>query len=163
MTNNLKESEMHYFPLQFVWEPYSSDVLAHLAPICKEGENIWQSTTPLICFEIVEEHHPERVCRQFGDVQVVPPALPYDEVLHKMDRRGKPQHNWTEVHAKWIQLWNDRENSVQAVAEVDDEDEAIAQYMAWYTRITRRLISPPASAPAEVYQAVAPDYHMMVS
>ncbi|KAK4478456.1 hypothetical protein RD792_013931, partial [Penstemon davidsonii] len=58
---------------QFVWQPYQ---LEWLPDYCFRGINIWMSKVPLICFERVEWHFPDRVGRQFGMLQIIPVAPP---------------------------------------------------------------------------------------
>ena len=52
--------------LQVLWKPYTTDLIAHLPTICQADEEIWRTMLPLICFDIIEWHRPERVLRQFG-------------------------------------------------------------------------------------------------
>ncbi|KAG9458618.1 hypothetical protein H6P81_003126 [Aristolochia fimbriata] len=53
------------FRFQVKWQPYL-DFMQRLPAMCVEGRRIWLSKTPLICFEIVELHAPDRVMLQFG-------------------------------------------------------------------------------------------------
>ena len=48
---------------------------------------------PLVCFCIVETHHPDCVLRQFGLVQEQPDHVVYDDRLHRIDLRGKVKKN----------------------------------------------------------------------
>ncbi|XP_071923196.1 serine/threonine-protein phosphatase 7 long form homolog [Coffea arabica] len=57
--------------LQFIWQPYSEDVLTSLPAYCTVGCDIWRSVTYLICWEVVEPHLPYRIMRQFGYHQPV--------------------------------------------------------------------------------------------
>ncbi|RVW71132.1 Serine/threonine-protein phosphatase 7 long form-like [Vitis vinifera] len=52
---------------QVLWEPYTTDLIAHLLAICQADEEIWRTMSPLICFDIIEWHRPEQVLRQFRD------------------------------------------------------------------------------------------------
>lgn len=58
---------------QFKWQPYTNEILSKLPEHCREGSNILRYKGPLICFCIVEPHHPDRCLRQFGMVQSIPP------------------------------------------------------------------------------------------
>ncbi|CAH9138829.1 unnamed protein product, partial [Cuscuta epithymum] len=51
---------------QITWMPYRPDMLAELPPAGREQTHIWRARVPLICFDIVELHLPDRVMRQFG-------------------------------------------------------------------------------------------------
>ena len=49
-----------------LWEPYIGELVAHLLDICLADQEIWWTKSPLIYFETVEWHCPERVLSQFG-------------------------------------------------------------------------------------------------
>ncbi|KAH1241546.1 Serine/threonine-protein phosphatase 7 long form [Glycine max] len=51
---------------EFVWEPYTTTVISLLPPICVVGNVAWCAVVPLICFQVIEWHQPDRVLRQFG-------------------------------------------------------------------------------------------------
>ncbi|KAG9440447.1 hypothetical protein H6P81_020612 [Aristolochia fimbriata] len=55
----------HQRSYQVKWQSYL-DFMQCLPAICIEGRRIWLSRIPLICFEIVELHVPDRVMLQFG-------------------------------------------------------------------------------------------------
>lgn len=46
---------------QVVWQPYSTELIEGLPLYCSDGAAILQAVVPLICFFIVEMHHPNRV------------------------------------------------------------------------------------------------------
>ncbi|GFZ05470.1 hypothetical protein Acr_17g0010420 [Actinidia rufa] len=51
-------------PDEFTWRSY--DAIMHELPYyCRVASDIWVSKSPLVCFEVVEWHLPDRVCRQF--------------------------------------------------------------------------------------------------
>ncbi|KAK1258124.1 hypothetical protein QJS04_geneDACA021090 [Acorus gramineus] len=57
--------------LQVVWKPYIGKYES-LPPICRDHHMLWLARVPLICFDIVEMHLPDRVARQFGWHQDTP-------------------------------------------------------------------------------------------
>ena len=57
-----------------LWESYIGELVAHLPDICLSDQDIWRTISPLICFETIEWHHLERVLRQFGLHQGIPPS-----------------------------------------------------------------------------------------
>ena len=71
--------------------------------------------SPLICFETVEWHRPERVLRQFGLHQEIPPACAYEVQLHRVDARGRHQRDWATYHAPYIALWDTRLMSAKLI------------------------------------------------
>ncbi|KAL0797070.1 hypothetical protein Bca101_068447 [Brassica carinata] len=127
---------------QVIWQPYTQDLLAKLPLICLSGQNIWRTVAPLICFDVVEWHRPERVLRQFGLHQTVPAPCDNEKALHSIDKRGKSVYDWSARHSRHIGLWEARESSVvlgePECRPMDYND----PYMEWYRKITRRIISP---------------------
>ncbi|MQL76443.1 hypothetical protein Taro_008834 [Colocasia esculenta] len=59
---------------QIIWEPYVLQNLSHVAAICRESSELWWAHVPIFCMAVMEVHMPERVWRQFGAPQVIPPA-----------------------------------------------------------------------------------------
>nr|POE67831.1 serine/threonine-protein phosphatase 7 long form like [Quercus suber] len=72
-------------PNQIVWQPYEAH-FAHLPDFCVAGRGTWTARVPLVCFCIVEAHHPDRVLRQFGLAQERP-----DHVVEQRVCRAPPQ------------------------------------------------------------------------
>ncbi|RVW36269.1 Serine/threonine-protein phosphatase 7 long form-like [Vitis vinifera] len=76
--------------LQVLWEPYMGDLVAHLPAISLVDQEIWRTLSPLICFEIVEWHRPDRAkC-----IATAPPMVgamqfhnPYMEWYRRITRR----------------------------------------------------------------------------
>ncbi|KAH7867306.1 hypothetical protein Vadar_031754 [Vaccinium darrowii] len=69
-------------PDEVVWQPYSEELIESLPPFCRAGRAIWRAKVPPINFAIVEMHQPERVMRQFGFRQLVPPQSQARNALH---------------------------------------------------------------------------------
>ncbi|KAL7185127.1 hypothetical protein ACSBR2_027125 [Camellia fascicularis] len=67
---------------------------------------------PLICFDVVEWHLPDRVLRQFGRVQFVSDQCDTEWRLHATDRRGRASTDWSVHHMRYIQLWDTRRDSI---------------------------------------------------
>ncbi|CAL5354602.1 unnamed protein product [Camellia sinensis] len=93
---------------QVVWRPYSTELIERLPSYCSDGADIWQAVVPLICFFIVEMHHPDRVQRQFGFRQTIPHNCDTVIALHNLDLRGTKTKDWVNHHQEWIQLWDQR-------------------------------------------------------
>ncbi|KAG9442209.1 hypothetical protein H6P81_018063 [Aristolochia fimbriata] len=91
------------------WQSYL-DFMQRLPAICVEGRRIWLSRTPLICFEIVELHVPDRVMLQFGLEQVTPP----EDVKHvtRFSRKGRAGEDWELYHCDYIARGEARAESV---------------------------------------------------
>nr|CAN62346.1 hypothetical protein VITISV_006921 [Vitis vinifera] len=89
-------------------QPYMGDLVAHLPVISLADQEIWRTMSPLIFFDIVEWHRPERVLRQFGLQQGIPPSCSIEQDLHSVDRRGRHKYDWGAFHAQYITLWASR-------------------------------------------------------
>lgn len=149
------------------WRPYTAEVLAALPVECRTDMHIWRARCPMLNFEIVEWHYPDRVLRQFGGVQGVPracEALDRIQVLHKQNRRGKPGEDWLTFHFADWQLWNARANSVVTFEESNGNDEVSGDYFRWYRMITRRFISSnrKEGRPTNTYRPRVWDQERMV-
>ena len=117
-------------------------MIAHLPAICQADEEIWRTMSPLICFDIIEWHRPERVLRQFHMQQGIPPPCLIDMELHLVDRRGRHQYDWVTFHAQYISLWATRSERIATAPLAITTMSFYDPYMQWYRRITRRLIAP---------------------
>ncbi|KAK4491786.1 hypothetical protein RD792_002562 [Penstemon davidsonii] len=132
---------------QFVWEPYPDDVLASLPEYCLSGKNIWQTLSPLICFDVVEFHHPDRVLRQFGQQQTIPAFCDTIPDIHLTDRRGRQNYDWALHHRQFVDMWADRYSRIVTAPVIDCQMDQSDSYMIWYRRITRLLIGNPDTRP----------------
>ena len=127
-----------------VWQPYTAEIVAQLPAYCYAGRDIWRSTSPLIAFDVVEWHRPDRVLRQFGLRQSIPLPCDTDILLHGTNRRGRANYDWAAVHAPFILTWMERRRHI-IVAEPNDGPIVYGDpYLCWYRRITRLLIANPA-------------------
>ena len=94
-----------------MWQPYEAD-LGHIPAFCVVGRGMWRAIMPLVCFCIVETHHPNCVLRQFGLAQIEPTPVDTNARLHAIDLYGKVYKNWREVHVGYIQEWDTRQQQV---------------------------------------------------
>uniref|UniRef100_A0A2N9F4Q3 Aminotransferase-like plant mobile domain-containing protein n=1 Tax=Fagus sylvatica TaxID=28930 RepID=A0A2N9F4Q3_FAGSY len=122
-------------------EPYTDDVLSSLPEYCRIGQEVWRSVTPLICFQIVEWHLPNRALRQFGMQQDIPQPANTDVKLHDCDLRGKVHENWRHRWRHYISIWDHRREHVVTRDKMVGLMSYHDPYMDWYRRITRRFIS----------------------
>ncbi|CDP12470.1 unnamed protein product [Coffea canephora] len=131
--------------LQFIWQPYSEDVLASLPAYCTAGRAIWRSVTYLICWGVVEPHLPYRVMRQFGYHQSVPDMRLTENqaALHSLDRRGKGNQNWITTHGAYIDVWTDRHSHVEDGVVAEDPRYPSDEYRQWYRERTVLYVSNP--------------------
>jgi len=75
-----------------MWQPYEAN-FGHLLDFCIAGRDMWTTRVSLVCFCIVETHHPDRVLRQSGLAQEQLDHVVYDDRLNKIDLRGKVEKN----------------------------------------------------------------------
>ncbi|KAL3821144.1 hypothetical protein ACJIZ3_007049 [Penstemon smallii] len=139
---------------QFIWEPYPVDVLASLPEYCLSGQRIWQTVSPLICFDVVEFYHPDRVLRQFGQQQNIPAICDTIPDIHLTDRRGRQNYDWAHHHRQFVDMWTDRHARIISARPIECPMDQSDPYMLWYRRITRLLIGNPVTRPNTGYQGV---------
>lgn len=146
---------------QVVWEPYRG---RHAPAYCLQGQDIWRSSVPLICFEKVEWHHPDRVMRQFGMLQEIPMDCSPELELHRIGRRGNDAVVWSARHQQYIALWMRRRDLV-VQGEVGYEVMHYTHpYMLWYRSITCMFIQNPMHRQEDSgYRPLAPFLEGMVS
>ena len=79
-----------------LWQPYVGEVVDQLPDICLADQEIWRTMSPLICFDTVEWHRPERVLRQFGlhrrYLQLALTSISYIESMHAGDTSAIGRH-----------------------------------------------------------------------
>ncbi|KAG5548714.1 hypothetical protein RHGRI_014164 [Rhododendron griersonianum] len=110
----------------------------------RAGRGVWMASVPLIQFSHVEQHQPERVLRQLGGRQTIPPPPPSKSLgeFHAMDLRNGAK-DWS----KPIRLWNDRANNIVNITDPDILVYPIDDpYLDWYERITLRFVSKMGAA-----------------
>ncbi|KAL5170181.1 Serine/threonine-protein phosphatase 7 long form [Glycine soja] len=78
---------------EFVWEPYTTIVISLLPPICVVESVAWCALVPLICFQVIEWHQPDRVLRQFGMQQLIPESHSQPLNIHGITLKGKHDKN----------------------------------------------------------------------
>ncbi|AQL01193.1 Aminotransferase-like plant mobile domain family protein [Zea mays] len=134
---------------QVKWEPYLQVESSTLPPLCTRDADLWLTQAPLINFPIVEMYLPERVMRQFGLRQCIPPPFrPTLQSLHRISRRGKERENWEETHHEYIQEWEARRQRIFRDTEQYDPS-SYEEYLRWYSGATRRYLVPATSDDGE--------------
>eukprot|EP00256_Glycine_max_P068040 XP_025982635.1 serine/threonine-protein phosphatase 7 long form homolog [Glycine max] len=128
---------------EFVWEPYPSTVMSLLPPVCLVGSLAWYAVVPLICFQVIEWHQPDRVLRQFGMQQPVPESPSQPLNIHGITLKGKHDENWGQLFAPMIQQWNNRHAfRVDAYPRQEGLLSFNSDYMVWYRRKTKMFVDP---------------------
>ena len=109
-------------PDSVTWTPYAH-VLVQLPPLCTASPHLWTARVPLICFNDVAFHLPDRAMRQFGYRQHLPEAAPH----YRIDLAVADQY------AMAIESWNHRHMHVQQERDITLSNE---EYYTWYWYIT---------------------------
>ena len=86
----------------------------------------------LIYFWIVEDHHPERVFRQFEMKQTPSDIVDTSVDLHKISFQGKLERDWVQKHAIYIDQWAHREEHLVDALTLDGDTTYLAAYMESY-------------------------------
>ncbi|MQM02631.1 hypothetical protein Taro_035400 [Colocasia esculenta] len=94
---------------------------------------------------VMEVHMPERVWCQFGAPQVIPPA---PERYDRKDGRGHARENWLLYHARNIERWNDRANTIM---EPPTQEENQSQWRQWYEQQSNLYLTPFSEEPPTEY------------
>ncbi|KAM3289894.1 hypothetical protein P3S67_018183 [Capsicum chacoense] len=78
---------------QFIWEPYTDDLIDSLPDYCRAGRDMWRVRVSIFCWDVVEVHLPDRVMRQFGLQQMIPTPFLFDSTHFRHDCRGRTNTN----------------------------------------------------------------------
>ncbi|KAI7979648.1 hypothetical protein LOK49_Contig285G00002, partial [Camellia lanceoleosa] len=141
---------------EFIWEPYGTedDIVTSFPSYCTVGRDIWMARVPLICFDIIDWHLPDRVLRQFGRVQSVPDRFDAQLAMHFRDRRGKMATDWAKEYQTFIGEWNNRRNTIVHAERSNEVLTSSDPYMLWFRRHTRLVLSNPSDIAPFGYQGV---------
>ncbi|KAF7123173.1 hypothetical protein RHSIM_Rhsim12G0118600 [Rhododendron simsii] len=99
-------------PDEVIWTPYSEELLESLLEYCRAGRAVWRANVPLIYYATCQYHQPERVMRQFGFRQCIPPP----------SRSLDPPHGKT-LQSDELDAEEDENEPVDGDAVNVDEDE----------------------------------------
>lgn len=115
-----------------------------LPPICNSDSHLGlcHYVGPLICFWIVEWHAPERVARQHGYRQEVPPPIlpPLSDRLHDLVHDKKSEGtDWVTKHADYLAMWENREERC-AEFQIGFTEGPWDHYLAWFNREGMRTV-----------------------
>lgn len=148
---------------QFRWIPFPDDYVKALDPRYLHGSDIWQSVVPLICWEIIELHLPDRVMRQFGLEQLIPADCDTSVTLHSIKSGGSKL--WESYHSSYIDAWRNSRTRVCQGAPTPNACIARQDYKRWFDRITRLVVGNPeiGADPSQGYQATGSSVVMLAS
>ncbi|KAF7131861.1 hypothetical protein RHSIM_Rhsim09G0099200 [Rhododendron simsii] len=126
---------------EVIWTSYSEELLESLLEYCWAGRAVWRANVPLIYYATCQYHQPERVMRQFGFHQCIPPPSRSLDPSHGKTLQSGAL-DWAFKYRTIIEVWNNRLNLVVPPGDIDLVDYPFDDpYVARYDRITRRCIS----------------------
>jgi Plant mobile domain len=113
------------------------------------------SVCPLIFWDVVEMHYPNRVSRQFGIRQCMPQPSDLDKKaddLHKISRGKSHGVAWPTRHASWITMWHNRNQSRINGTPADGVAATDIGYLQWYRSFTLPQVNPVERHAGSGYQ-----------
>ncbi|KAK1611013.1 hypothetical protein QYE76_034686 [Lolium multiflorum] len=131
------------------WNPWTDDVAVWGAqPPTADmytGSDLWLTRCHLLFLWMLETYNPERVMRQFGLYQVVPPPLPrrLDDLVHTQDNKGLNCADWSSRNSQWIELWINNAASDVVQEHRPYSEATYDHYNHWYRSSTRILLTGP--------------------
>ncbi|KAL5146671.1 Serine/threonine-protein phosphatase 7 long form [Glycine soja] len=147
---------------EFVWVPYAGHAEMNLSQVCFIGSVLWTCIVPLICFQKVEWHQPDRVMRQFGMQQPIPGPVMQPENIHDLTLKGKEGRNWMRLMQPALNEWNSRyERRVEQTPPQTGTLSLNSEYMRWYRRKTKVYVDPK-HARRGLLGEIAETLHFMV-
>ncbi|XP_019235900.1 PREDICTED: serine/threonine-protein phosphatase 7 long form homolog [Nicotiana attenuata] len=123
---------------QFIWTPYSEEVIGTLPAYCTFGRHIWRASVPLTCLDIVEHHASERVFRQFGLPQPIPTPPAWHPLHYERDDRSRVDDTFIDWLNAQLAIW-DRRGDLNPTP----QHFPIEGYMQWYRTVSRLFIGNP--------------------
>ena len=115
-----------------------------------EAQLAGQARVSMVCYDVVEWQHPDRVMRQFGCPTHIPKA-PVN-MLHYRKEKGATFTSedwlvrWFVDISRWARFCNQLDGLVE---ETDIASEA--DYMAWYSEVSRTRLAKPQPQPQPRY------------
>ncbi|XP_070049443.1 serine/threonine-protein phosphatase 7 long form homolog [Nicotiana tomentosiformis] len=127
--------------LQFIWRTYNDELIAGLPDYCSTGRIMWSSSIPLICLDNVEHYATERVLRQFGRTQLLPPLPAWHMTYYQRDDRCRMDQTYVAWLEAQIDTWDQRHDLISPPP--PDRPDGEHEYMGWYRSVTRHFVRNP--------------------
>ncbi|XP_019240712.1 PREDICTED: serine/threonine-protein phosphatase 7 long form homolog [Nicotiana attenuata] len=151
---------------QFIWTPYSDELLADLPDYCSVDRLLWSTSVPMMCLDVVEHHATERVLRQFDRPQTIPMEPAWVATHYQRDDRSRVDDEFLGWLEAQVYIWDQREDLIPPPPS-QIKEATIELYTSWYRRHTRLMIGNPVHVPGDRFrpyagrhEAVAVGHHM---
>nr|XP_033509011.1 serine/threonine-protein phosphatase 7 long form homolog [Nicotiana tomentosiformis]XP_033509012.1 serine/threonine-protein phosphatase 7 long form homolog [Nicotiana tomentosiformis] len=120
---------------QFIWRPFNDELIAGLPDYCSNDRIMWSSFISLMYLDIVEHHATERVLRQFGHPQLVPPPPIWHMTHYRRDDHFRVDQTYVAWLEEQIDIWDQRHDLIPPPPPPDRTD-GEHEYMGWYRSVT---------------------------
>ncbi|KAH1074440.1 hypothetical protein J1N35_026768 [Gossypium stocksii] len=146
----------------FIWTPYRRpEIVAIIPSSAYVDSHLWCTNAPIICFNVVEWYHGDRVLRQFGCRQYIPDLpMQVEKKVHGKNKRGRHGQHWGVTHRRYIAVWESR-MARRPQMDMCSELRPSVQYMQWYYTMGKpyllggqSTIIPPHVQRSGVYEPV---------
>ncbi|XP_019232914.1 PREDICTED: serine/threonine-protein phosphatase 7 long form homolog [Nicotiana attenuata] len=84
---------------QFIWRPYSDELIAGLPDYCSIGRVMWSTSVLLMRLDIAEHQATKQVLRQFGRLQLVPTLTAWLRTHYQQDDRSRVD----QTYVAWLE------------------------------------------------------------
>ncbi|XP_019228932.1 PREDICTED: serine/threonine-protein phosphatase 7 long form homolog [Nicotiana attenuata] len=139
---------------QFIWTPYSVELVAQLPACCSVDRLLWSTSVPMIFFDHVEYHATKRVLRQFHRPQPIPREPGWEVTHYQRDDRGSMDQRYMGWLQQQIVYWEERVERIPPPPTFTQEA-TVHLYTEWYRRHTRLMIGNPIHILDERYRPYA--------
>ncbi|KAK9146061.1 hypothetical protein Sjap_005964 [Stephania japonica] len=69
----------------------------------------------------------------------MPTHYDFDTRLHRVQLRGHPQENWVVYHRRYIELWENRGNTIAIIEQEGEHDGALREFLSTFERQLERV------------------------
>eukprot|EP00268_Persea_americana_P044168 TRINITY_DN4464_c0_g1_i16.p1 TRINITY_DN4464_c0_g1~~TRINITY_DN4464_c0_g1_i16.p1 ORF type:complete len:280 (-),score=29.87 TRINITY_DN4464_c0_g1_i16:1459-2298(-) len=121
----------------FAWMPYATHVKKFTQNVCDIDRRLFMSNTILIHYWIMEYHNCNRVMKQFGLNQVVPPT--FRMPLLRVEKVERMSRDYTRIPPKVSSMWDARVDVI-VQGQKDASPTHTDEYFKWYIPNTRMHI-----------------------
>nr|XP_009781611.1 PREDICTED: serine/threonine-protein phosphatase 7 long form homolog [Nicotiana sylvestris] len=97
---------------QFIWTPYNDKLLVDLPDYCSVDRQLWSTSVPLMCLDVVEHHATERVLLQFDRPRTIPRDPGWVATHYQRDDHLRVDDAFVEWLEAQVLIWEQREDLI---------------------------------------------------